>query len=98
MGIAEEILGVGVSLVVAATTAAAAAQAAVAGAAAVTGRASEGPNIQTCPRESGRGVRCTSAGVEELFSVPSHPPALGGTLPHPSLKNETEASSVANLQ
>ena len=51
-------------------------------------------SIQIFRKASGRGARCTSAGVEELFSVPSRRRVLGRMYSLPNqVTDETGANS-----
>ena len=55
------------------------------------------PNIRIFQLVPGQGALCTSAGVEGLIFVVSHPPALGKTSILQSLQNETGASSATAI-
>ena len=51
------------------------------------------PNIQICPRGSGQGVICITAGGKVHFSVLSHPLALGRIFTSRNLQNNEKLTS-----
>ena len=54
------------------------------------------PNIQICPRESGQGVICITAGGKVHFSVQNHQHVLGRIFTLQNLQNKTKIEKLTS--